>query len=93
MEVRHACHKKACINPRHLSWSTHRVNMDDNIKDGRTLAGEALPQAKLTEHAVIAIRCSNETQRVLAKRYGVSQGAISLIKLRKNWKRVKADAA
>lgn len=93
MEVRHACHKKACINPRHLSWSTHRANMDDNIRDGRILAGQALPQAKLTEHAVIAIRSSNESQRVLAERYGVSQGTISLIKLGKNWKHIKAEAA
>lgn len=42
--------------------------------------------ATLTEQDVEEIRASNESQRILARRYGVSQSNISKIRLGKTWK-------
>jgi hypothetical protein len=61
-----------------LEWAAH----------GASLRGELNFKAKLTEEDVLAIRASNETQRDLAARYGVSQVAIYYIKARKTWKHV-----
>lgn len=35
MEVRHACHRRACINPEHLSVGTRADNMRDMVAAGR----------------------------------------------------------
>ena len=48
--------------------------------------GENNSASKLTPKDVLAIRSSDEKQRVLAERYGITQSAISLIITRKNWK-------
>ena len=48
--------------------------------------GERHYSAKLTRQKVREIRESNETQRVLASRYGVCQQTINDIKLGKTWK-------
>lgn len=51
--------------------------------------GEGNVNAKLTDDSVLKIRASiGETQRALAKRFGVSQAAINSIKLRKTWKHI-----
>lgn len=47
--------------------------------------GERNGQCKLNEEHVIAIRSSDESQSSLARTFGVSQGTISRIKLRKKW--------
>lgn len=41
--------------------------------------------AKLTEAQVLDIRRSNELQRVLADRFGVSQSQVSRIRAGVNW--------
>lgn len=54
----------------------------------KMLRGELSPKAKLTTEQVIEIRSSNERQRVLAERYGVSIPLISAIQTRRLWKHV-----
>lgn len=71
-----------------LSWGTHTENMRDKTEHGTQLIGARAPNATLDEGAVRAIRASRETTRELAKKYGVSQCAISFIKTHKTWKHV-----
>lgn len=47
--------------------------------------GEQHPRAKLSEAAVRKIRESSDTQRCIAKKYGISQSNVSLIKRLKSW--------
>mgnify|MGYP003650753650 FL=1 len=74
MVVRHKCDVRNCVNLDHLELGTAADNQQDSIRRGR-MAG-----MKLTQTDVEEIRSSTDTQRVLAKRYGVSQPRISKIK-------------
>ena len=44
--------------------------------------------AKLTVEEVLAIRASTEKGREMAKRYGVSEAAVSMVRKRKSWTHV-----
>jgi len=71
-----------------------------HIRNGQTwrhLPGEAVRKitpdrphlsAKLTIDDVLTVRASSESNTALAARYGVTQEAISSIRLRKTWKKV-----
>jgi 5-methylcytosine-specific restriction endonuclease McrA len=50
--------------------------------------GEQIGVAKLTEERVRAIRSSPDPSRALARKYGVSEKAIRLVRLRKTWAHV-----
>lgn len=57
----------------------------------KILKGTQLPQAKLNEDLVFAIRFRasiGEKQNVIAKRYGISKASVSLIVSRKTWAHV-----
>ena len=89
--VLHKCDNRKCINPNHLFLGTHRDNVLDCMKKGRTprALGEKNHFAKLSDDTVRAIRDSagNElTQQALADIYGVTQSCISKIQLGKTWK-------
>lgn len=86
--VLHTCDNSQCVNPAHLRLGTHTNNMQDKSDRFRGVAGNKTKgsNTKLTERDVLAIRndtCS--TQAELAKSYGVSRSAISMIKLRITW--------
>lgn len=66
----HKCNNKKCVRPDHLYAGTHKQNMDDVAK---TMSH---PKRKLTSCEVAEIRSSSESQRTLARRYGVSQRSI-----------------
>lgn len=88
--VRHKCDNKCCVNPEHLEVGTQKDNVQDAIKRGRfsyrdNPKGVEHPNSKLTEEQVRVIFYSNETQRSLAAKYGVSFQLISLIKRGKIW--------
>ena len=87
--VTHSCDTPSCVNPRHLSVGTHTDNMRDMRGRDRSLRGTRHRDAKLTEDDVREIRSSSNSQRTLAKRYGVHQGAIYLVQKRKTWKHVE----
>lgn len=93
LHVCHHCDNPPCCNPHHLFLGTHKDNMADCASKGRTSKhprpkGEANYMAKLTEKAVLEIRSSADTNRVLGKRYGVSHAAIGYVKRRAVWRHI-----
>jgi hypothetical protein len=87
--VLHRCDNCACVRVDHLFLGTHADNMADMKSKGRgrgaRLAGEANPQAKLTATQVTEIRCSPDSGRGVANRFGVSEATISFIRSGKRW--------
>jgi hypothetical protein len=72
-----------------LRWGTHQSNIDDREKHGKTRRGEYNGAAKLSQLNVNEIRTllsRGVAQKLIAKRFKVSQSAVSLIKLGKKWK-------
>lgn len=89
--VRHTCDNPPCCNPRHLLPGTHRDNMRDAAERGRSSRGECHAGAILTASDVRQIRAAigaGESQPAVARRYGVSRGAISSIVQGRTWKHV-----
>ena len=85
--VLHACDTPLCCNPSHLSLGTPKANSDDKVAKGRdNNRGTKHHAAKLTEADVIEIRTSKETGQFLARKFGLSEGAVSQIRSRKAWK-------
>lgn len=72
----HLCRVRSCVNPDHLEPVTRAEN------DRRGAA------TKLTEDAVRAILTSNDSEKVLAARFGVSVPTIYNIRARRIWKDV-----
>jgi hypothetical protein len=75
MYVLHRCDNPACVNPDHLLAGTAKQNTHDMWAKNRAKVGQ-----RLTPDQVAEIRASTEPQKVLSKRYGVSQGHISHVK-------------
>jgi len=71
--IDHLCRVRACVNPLHLE----AVTPAENTRRGRS--------TKLTVEDVREIRRSHAPQRVLARRYGISQSQVSRIKRRHSW--------
>lgn len=92
VDVCHRCDVRCCVNPDHLFVGTRADNMRDCSRKGRIkipgFAGEQLPQAVLKESQVIAIRLSTQSQRSLARQYGVDKGTIAQIIHRKTWRHI-----
>ena len=81
--VLHSCDNRPCVNPDRLFLGTHAENMADMVAKGR---GPHRPM-KLTVAEVGEIRASDEPQRVLANRYGISRSYVGSIRSRKVWAR------
>ena len=90
--VRHTCDNPKCVNPHHLVLGTYKDNTQDAVSRDRMARGERNSQAKLTADQAREIRCrwkAGVRQVDLAKEFGISQAAVSLVCTRKNWRRVK----
>ena len=90
-QVLHHCDNPSCVNyTKCLFLGTQLENIADRHAKGRSrgasLPGELSPHAKITWDIARKIRASNETQEVLAYRYGVGQTRVSQIKRNKTWK-------
>lgn len=88
--VRHACDNPACINPAHLVLGTHTDNMRDMAERGRNRQPKGIRNAKskLSDADVIEIRrraAAGETNKAIAKDYGIAPSQISRIHTRKTW--------
>lgn len=68
-----------------LAWGTFLENEADKREHGRIARGARNGQTTLTEADVRAIRASSESQRAIARRFGITQSAVSLIVNRKSW--------
>jgi hypothetical protein len=88
-------HKRGCFNRNcvlHLYLGDTKANSDDKVADGRQARGDTSGAAKLSSKAVLAIRKSRLTNNALAKRYKVSQSAISQARTGKLWKHLPGAA-
>lgn len=86
--VLHDCDNPPCVNPNHLFIGTNVDNMADMVAKGRQTRGVEHLSSKLTPADVRAIRASDESQRVLAVRFAVSQMAIWRVLVHRTWKHV-----
>lgn len=87
--VLHRCGNETCINPYHLYLGDAQQNARDRDLHGTTKTAARLPQTKLSDEDVLAIRASGESCIQLAKRYGMSRSYIWCIRagvVRKNLK-------
>lgn len=76
-----------CVN--NLEWTTASENTQHAIDTGlKNINGSKHGMAKLTEEEVLEIRTSNELQKNIAKKYNISQGVVSSIKLKKTWRHI-----
>jgi len=85
LHVRHKCDNPPCVEITHLELGTHKDNMEDRDKRGRTLYGE-LGNHKLTWAEITQIRNLCEqgvTHRELSAQFNISKTHISNIR---NWK-------
>ena len=86
----HACDNPGCVRPDHLRWGTPKENTADAVRRGRLRRtdGEFSSRAKLTWRQVEDIRSrGSETRAALAREFGVSAPAISMILLNKAWRK------
>lgn len=83
MYVCHACDVRSCVNPEHLWLGTNADNMRDMV--GKRRLGMIPPpkavsrrsaRAKLSPDQVRTIRAGRESINQLARRFGVSHGAV-----------------
>ncbi len=86
--VMHLCDNPRCYNVDHLQAGTQQQNLELAWQTGRKERTCGTPR-KLTDDEVRAIRASTETQQVVAARYGVTQNAVSCIKLGKTYRGVQ----
>lgn len=94
MYVLHKCDRPQCVNPDHLFLGSHADNMKDMASKGRGKSsgykGADLPQAKLTEAAVLDIMRKEKRQREYAEQYGIHQVTVSDIWTGKSWAHLKS---
>ena len=91
MLVLHSCDNPPCCALEHLRVGDHADNARDKVMRGRSarVAGEANPNAKLTEANVANIRralADGDTVASLARAFGVSRPTISYIRDGKTWR-------
>lgn len=86
--VCHHCDNPPCVNPEHLFLGTQADNLKDMDKKGRRarLSGEEASRRKLSNEQVEAIRRAPGTTRSIAAQFGISNGQVSKIRNRKQWK-------
>ena len=83
--VRHLCGNPGCCNPLHLAAGTNKENSEDMVAHGRSTRGRKGPVCKLNEDQVMEIYRSTGPREGLAKKYGITVGAISKIRHGKAW--------
>lgn len=88
--VLHRCDNPGCVNLKHLWLGTQQENIADRDRKKRGVTpdnrGENNGQSVLTAAQVRDIRASKAHQNDLAKRYGITPGAIYGIRTRRTWK-------
>ena len=89
--VCHSCDNPACVNPHHLFLGSAADNNTDRSAKGRSASGAKSPNAKINDDMVRRIRerlSAGITQDSIAREVGISQSAVSLVKLGRTWRSV-----
>lgn len=71
-----------------LLWGTRAENMADMVRNGHSLRGSNNRGAKLTEEAVVEIRCllaMSVPQKEIVTRFCLSKSMVSMIAARRYW--------
>lgn len=92
--VRHECDNPTCCNPTHLVIGSQKENAQDMVTRGRSLRGEIATRVILSELQVHIVRrrlAAGHRHRDIAKDFGVSRPAVSLIHSGKNWGWLPSD--
>lgn len=98
MDVLHKCDNPPCINPDHLFLGDDFINQQDRVAKGRHAGFMGTPRPHVLSDAQIVLlyeeaKAKAAPQKVIAKKYGVSQGLVSLILNQKVLARVTSRAA
>jgi hypothetical protein len=97
MNVLHRCDNPPCYEIKHLFLGTPKDNARDMASKGRQVfqrnpdkhpRGKKHHNAKVTPEIVRDIRASEESQRVLAKKYELALSTVWAIKTRRTWQHV-----
>ena len=91
LAVLHTCDNPTCVNPDHLFLGTQLDNIKDKHNKGREAKGESIGRSKFTNELVKEIRSlylNGMGVCELSRKYEVTNGAISKIVNRKNWRHV-----
>lgn len=91
--VCHRCDVPLCVNPEHLFIGTTQDNWDDMYRKKRWVhvLGSKTGRSKFTAEQVTSIRkrvAAGETQRSIAREYGVHYRSIFNIVKRRRWRHV-----
>jgi hypothetical protein len=92
LDILHSCDNPPCWNIEHLFEGTDCDNVSDMVNKNRNAYGIRNGMAKLTEEQVLEIRQDYRpwinSQRILARKYGVTQHSIQSILDGCAWKHV-----
>lgn len=83
--VCHRCDNPSCIRIDHLFLGTVAENAADMRNKRRHCYGERHPGSRLSDAQVYEIRCSSESNRVVARAFGIAKSYVS--KLRRKERR------
>lgn len=84
-EAAHECGNRTCVNPNHIRWATRSENQMDRVKHGTSNRGDAHGMSKLKPSDVHKIREMRQSQRVIAREFGIDQSTVSQIKSGARW--------
>lgn len=96
MMVCHHCDNPPCCNPSHLFVGTRQDNMDDMKRKGRSPAGTASPNSKLTDADVMEIRRryeAGERTEDIATRFNIKARNVSWVATGKAWSHLPGAVA
>lgn len=86
---RHTCDNRWCIRPDHIIGGTRADNNKDRAEragySSTARKGEDVSNSKLTSIQVLQIREATESQRQIARTFGISQTTVYRIKKRQAW--------
>ena len=90
LEVCHSCDRPSCVNPFHLFVGTHRENMRDAARKGRTHkpTGHLNPNVKLDRRKVLEIRrlrATGMSYLKIARVMGVAKNTVEAVITGRTW--------
>ncbi len=91
--VRHSCDNPPCCNPKHLLDGTQQDNLTDMHARGRARGnevsiGEKHHAARMNAAAALEIWRSQEPQKKIADRLGVSVSMVKAVRQGRSWRHV-----